>query len=427
MLQHASIASPAAKRSLVTRQRFAAAGAALLVPLVPLSLRLTVLATPHLEPSTVNSVGANFTAVLIAVWARFSVHTFPGTRSGATVLPVVVAAHGAVIAGLLLTRLPYDRVSMAVGFAVHLVWLIGLHVAVHSRIRQRIVIVPHGTTDRLFAIPGIDWIPLSAPGQLLTEPHDAIAADFRALTDEWEAALADAALDGRVVFQVKPLAESLTGRVEIAHLSENSFGYLVPMRAYAYLKAVGDWLAAVALAPLLLPLMAAIALAIRLDSKGAAIFTQKRVGQRGRPIVIYKFRTMRVARDAPDPRAAAMTGKSDPRITRVGGWLRRTRLDELPQILNILKGEMSWIGPRPEAEVLSAWYVGEIPFYRYRHVVKPGISGWAQVNQGHVAEVGAVHEKLQYDFFYVKYFSPWLDILIVFKTIRTMLTGFGAR
>ena len=112
---------------------------------------------------------------------------------------------------------------------------------------------------------------------------------------------------------------------------------------------------------------------------------------------------------------------------RFGAFLRRTRIDELPQIINILKGEMSWIGPRPEAEVLSSWYTGEIPFYRYRHVVKPGISGWAQVNQGHVAAVDEVHEKLQYDFFYVKYFSPWLDTLILFKTVRTMLTGFGSR
>jgi lipopolysaccharide/colanic/teichoic acid biosynthesis glycosyltransferase len=88
---------------------------------------------------------------------------------------------------------------------------------------------------------------------------------------------------------------------------------------------------------------------------------------------------------------------------------------------------MSWIGPRPEAHVLSIWYTSEIPFYRYRHVVKPGISGWAQVNQGHVAEVGDVLRKLHYDFYYIKYFSPWLDLLILFRTIKTMLTGSGAK
>ena len=126
-------------------------------------------------------------------------------------------------------------------------------------------------------------------------------------------------------------------------------------------------------------------------------------------------------------RHAAMTARGDDRITRVGAFLRRYRIDELPQIFNILKFEMSWIGPRPEAEVLSIWYTSELPFYRYRHVVKPGISGWAQVNQGHVADVEQVHLKLQYDFYYIKYFSPWLDLLILFRTIKTMLTGFGAK
>jgi lipopolysaccharide/colanic/teichoic acid biosynthesis glycosyltransferase len=172
--------------------------------------------------------------------------------------------------------------------------------------------------------------------------------------------------------------------------------------------------------------MAAVAVAIRLDSKGPALFRQKRVGHSGRLITVYKFRTMRCA-DVADERAAAMTRNDDDRVTPVGKVLRNLRIDELPQIFNILKWEMSWIGPRPEAQVLSIWYTSEIPFYRYRHVVKPGISGWAQVNQGHVAEVNEVHRKLQYDFYYIKYFSPWLDVLIFFRTIKTMLTGWGAR
>jgi len=124
---------------------------------------------------------------------------------------------------------------------------------------------------------------------------------------------------------------------------------------------------------------------------------------------------------------SAITNHGDERVTRVGAILRRSRLDELPQIFNILAGQMSWIGPRPEAEALSVYYTGEIPFYRYRHVVRPGITGWAQVNQGHVASVDEVHAKLMYDFYYVKYFSAWLDLLITFRTIRTMTTGFGSR
>ena len=108
-------------------------------------------------------------------------------------------------------------------------------------------------------------------------------------------------------------------------------------------------------------------------------------------------------------------------------FLRRTRLDELPQILNILAGDMSWIGPRPEAIDLSTWYEAEIPFYSYRHIVRPGITGWAQVNQGHVADLAEINMKLQYDFFYVKNFSAWLDILITMRTVVVMLNGFGSK
>ena len=103
------------------------------------------------------------------------------------------------------------------------------------------------------------------------------------------------------------------------------------------------------------------------------------------------------------------------------------RIDELPQIINIIRGEMSWIGPRPEALKLSTWYEGIIPFYRYRHVVRPGITGWAQVNQGHVTSLDDADVKLQYDFFYVKHFSLWLDILVLLRTVRVVLTGHGAK
>ena len=122
-----------------------------------------------------------------------------------------------------------------------------------------------------------------------------------------------------------------------------------------------------------------------------------------------------------------MTIDGDTRVTRFGRGLRHLRFDEFPQLINILRCEMSWIGPRPEAVPLSQWYEKELAFYRYRHIVRPGITGWAQVRQGHVAEVDDVLEKLHYDFYYIKNFSPWLDVLIAIRTLRTMLGGFGAR
>jgi lipopolysaccharide/colanic/teichoic acid biosynthesis glycosyltransferase len=169
-----------------------------------------------------------------------------------------------------------------------------------------------------------------------------------------------------------------------------------------------------------------VSVLIKRDSPGPILFTQERMGYQGVPFTVYKFRTM-AGDNGEDELDDAITKSDDERITDLGRFLRRTRIDELPQIFNILRGEMSWIGPRPEAAVLSKWYESELAFYRYRHIVRPGITGWAQVNQGHVAQVGEVLEKLHYDFYYIKHFSPWLDVLIVLRTIHTMVTGFGAR
>jgi lipopolysaccharide/colanic/teichoic acid biosynthesis glycosyltransferase len=416
------------REALVTRQRFAFAGALVVAAFLPLLMRLLVLPDPAYFNTSQTSMVANIGAVVIATWIRLSVGTFPGTRSGTLIAPSIATAHGVVLALLLMTRLPYDRLGILTGFIAHMVWAIGLHLAVNRRIRRRFAVVPCGMTSHLEHIEGVDWKRMRLPRLDETLDCDAVVADFAAdLPPEWESFLADAALAGRMVYQVKQLSESLTGRVEVAHLSENSFGSLIPARGYFHLKSVIDFFAALLLVPILIVPMLLVALAIKFDSRGPALFRQRRLGLAGRPIIIFKFRTMRVHDAGDDERGSAMTGDQDDRITRLGAFLRRTRIDELPQIINILKGEMSWIGPRPEALVLSNWYTGEIPFYRYRHVVRPGISGWAQVNQGHVANVDEVHEKLQYDFFYIKYFSPWLDLLILFRTVKTMVTGFGSR
>jgi lipopolysaccharide/colanic/teichoic acid biosynthesis glycosyltransferase len=395
---------------------------------LPFLLRLTVLPDPvYFETSKISFI-ANVAAIIIATWIRLSVGTFPGTRAGTLIAPAVAASHGIVLASLLMTRLPYDRFGILTGFSVHLVWAVGLHLAVHRQVRRRFAVVPFGNVDHLEHIERVDWRLMRRPNIVEALGCDAVVADFSAdLPAEWERFLADAALAGQVVYQVKQLSESLTGRVEVAHLSENNFGSLLPARGYFHLKAVIDFVTAFLLLPVLFVPMLLVAIAIKLDSRGPVIFCQHRLGLSGKPIIVFKFRTMEAHNLHADARSAAMTAPEDKRITGVGSFLRRSRIDELPQVFNILKGEMSWFGPRPEALALSDWYVDEIPFYRYRHVVRPGISGWAQVNQGHVADVDEVRQKLQFDFFYIKYFSPWLDVLILFRTIKTMATGFGSR
>lgn len=413
--------------TFLARRRVQLITAIIVGALLPWAFRGLFLPGRWLEPASINTVLANVVAIVIAFWIRLSVETYPGIRRAYVILSSALSGHGAALVWFVLTRFPYDRVELVLGFLLHVFWLYTILVSAELRIRRRIAVVPFGRTQSLPKINEVDWLVLSRPRLHDARGCQAIVADFRAeLPEEWEAFLAEAALAGRIVYQIKQLSESLTGRVELEQLSENSFGSLVPAQGYFYLKSVVDFVFAIVLLPIALPVMGLIALAIRLDSRGPVLFRQGRVGHSGKPVTIYKFRTMR---DAPieDARHHAITTDGDGRITRVGKWLRKFRLDELPQIFNILKWQMSWIGPRPEAEVLSRWYQSEIPFYRYRHVVKPGISGWAQVNQGHVADVDQVHRKLQYDFYYIKYFSPWLDLLILLRTCKTMLTGFGSR
>jgi lipopolysaccharide/colanic/teichoic acid biosynthesis glycosyltransferase len=413
--------------SLLTRKRFQFAGAVVVGALLPWAIRGPLLPGELFEPASMNTLVGNFVAIAIAFWMRLSIETYPGIRRSYVIFPSALTGHGFAVVWFVLTRFPYDRIGLLAGFLLHVFFLYILYVYAERNLRRRIAVVPFGEINRITRVEGVDWLMLSRPRLHDTRGCHAIVADFAAdLPDEWEAFLADAALAGRIVYQVKQLEESLTGRVELERLSENSFGSLLPARGYFYLKAIIDFIGAVLLLPPALLVMGIAGLAIVAEDGGPVLFRQKRVGHAGRIITIYKFRTMReVAIE--DERQAAITNHGDDRITRVGRFLRRVRLDELPQIFNILKWEMSWIGPRPEAEVLSVWYTSELPFYRYRHVVKPGISGWAQVNLGHVAEVDQVLRKLQYDFYYIKYFSPWLDTLIVFRTIKTMLTGWGAR
>lgn len=257
------------------------------------------------------------------------------------------------------------------------------------------------------------------------DDFNGLIADLRHdLDPEWERLLALAALRGIPVFHVKQFHEMLSGRVAVQHLWENTVAGSIPALVYPQIKRAIDILASALLAPLIAPVVLVAAIAIKLETKGPVFFLQERTGYGNRVFRIIKLRTM--TQDA-DATGDAFTAAGDARITRVGAVLRQYRIDELPQVINILLGQMSWIGPRPEAVSLATWYEKEIPFYTYRHIVRPGISGWAQVNQGNVAQIDAARVKLEYDFFYIKHFSFWLDAIIVVKTLRTIVTRSGAR
>lgn len=175
-----------------------------------------------------------------------------------------------------------------------------------------------------------------------------------------------------------------------------------------------------ALSPLLLLVM----IAIKLDSRGPIFYRQERVGQDGRRFLLCKFRSMR--QDAEKDTGPVWAREGDDRVTRVGRILRRTRIDELPQFYNVLRGDMSLVGPRPERPMFVEQLSEEIPYYPLRHVIKPGITGWAQINYGYANTLEHTVEKLQYDLFYIKNISWILDLLIVFETVKTVMVKSGS-
>lgn len=378
-------------------------------------------------PSSVATCIGGFVAFLVSLYPFRRAITFPGVGVIGHVLPAAAAGYSIVVVGFFMARLDYSRVTFFMSYVAANLFLFAVSTYLRRRRGQTFFLVPSAQTLAIPAVPHVQWIMLDEP-VLPDSPDLVLIADLRAdLSADWERMIAQAAVEGHPVYHVKQVMESLTGRVDIEHLSENSFGSLIPDSGYGKLKRMMDMITApLALLLLLLPAMI-VAVAIKLDSPGPVFFRQERRGYRGRPFYVLKFRTMRHMPAGGQERDAAITLHRDDRITNLGHILRRTRIDELPQIWNIIRGDMSWIGPRPEAMPLAHWYTAELPFYSYRHIVRPGITGWAQVNQGHVAELNDVRDKLYYDFFYIKNLSAWLDLLIVGKTLRTIITGFGSK
>jgi sugar transferase (PEP-CTERM system associated) len=221
--------------------------------------------------------------------------------------------------------------------------------------------------------------------------------------------------------------EKQTGKILVTNLRPSwlifSDGF-VKTNATRMVKRAFDLGLALAGLALSLPVMALVACAVKLDSKGPVLFRQQRVGENGRIFVLNKFRSMTV--DA-ERNGAVWAVAEDPRVTRVGRWIRHTRLDELPQFWNVLVGDMSFVGPRPERPEFVGTLQQQIPFYMGRHSVKPGITGWAQVRHHYAASVEDSLEKLQYDLYYIKNLSPLLDLVILLSTLQVVLFARGSR
>ena len=237
----------------------------------------------------------------------------------------------------------------------------------------------------------------------------------------------DLRFSGIRIVEAATLHEVVSGRVLVRSLRPSQLIFsseLGPSRRMQQLQNIYSFLIALVSLVLTFPLMLLVALGVKLTSSGPVLFRQKRVGLNGKIFTIYKFRSMVV--DAEATTGAVWAKKNDPRVTPFGAVLRKMRLDELPQIFNVLRGDMSIVGPRPERPEFVTVLSEQIPFYRQRHVVKPGVTGWAQINHKYGDTIEDTIIKLEYDLYYIKNLSPSLDLYIIFDTLKVMLfSGHG--
>lgn len=353
----------------------------------------------------------------------------PAQSALSLVLPVILSAM--VLAGLTLFvfRLPYSVYYLATSWGLTLVFCFVIQWFVRSSQIFSIAYVPTGRCIELTKIAGVNWVRLDKNQPNVALLCDSVVADLadNGLHGDWERELANISLLGVPVYHYLQIQESLTGRIAVKHLHENTFGSLLPSPFYMAFKRCMDIAVVVLTSPIVLIICVLTAIMIKIESRktgGSVFFIQTRIGKGGKPYRMYKFRSMIPTSESG---GAKMATTGDMRITPFGHFIRKTRIDELPQFINVLKGEMSLIGPRPEQPSFVEQFNDNISFYRYRHIVRPGISGWAQVMQGYAGNEDETRVKLEYDFYYIKNFSLTLDLLIVIKTIQTMLTGFGAR
>jgi sugar transferase (PEP-CTERM system associated) len=234
-------------------------------------------------------------------------------------------------------------------------------------------------------------------------------------------------LRGVVIEDAGAVMERLVGKLPLDGLNPSSLiftdGFNVKTSQQLLRRLVSMTVSFVGLA-ICLPFIPFIILAVRFSSPGPIFFRQTRVGLRGRPFSVIKFRTMRQDAEA---QGAVWATKNDPRVTKLGRFMRNTRLDEIPQLWNVLRGEMGFVGPRPERPEFVQWLASEIPFYELRHMIRPGITGWAQVRYQYGATLEEAKQKLEYDLYYVKHLSLGLDLLIMFETIKTIVLRRGAQ
>ncbi|MEO1198417.1 MAG: sugar transferase [Pseudomonadota bacterium] len=365
-----------------------------------------------------------FFALVASVYARST--SAPGRSVTLHVLGRVGLVMMVFFVIIVIGRIYYSRSAVILAFALTCVFSIYLIRYLRRRFPEKIGVVPIGHGEALcerFRFNGN----LIESEKTSPRSFDAIAADFSVdIPVVWSRYLADAMLAGKPVLHVAQLVESRTGTVSIDHFGENHLKTIQTIGTYSLLKRASDLGLLLVLGPIVLIMVTFGALGILLTMGRPILFVQQRIGRNGVPFPILKLRTMLTGKPPPAPEEGA-TSARDPRITRVGAFLRRFRIDELPQFWNVLRGDMSVVGPRPEEPHRAMRYAETIPNYGYRHLVRPGITGWAQIRYGYAQTDKEARDKLAHDLYYVKHLSLLLDLRIILNTMIAVVRGTRVR
>ncbi len=336
----------------------------------------------------------------------------------------VVLVHGALVFWVLIARQYYSRPLLLMSIVVSVgVATVILHVVERMR-PVRIGAVPTPFMPEVWSWVQAEASVIRSPDADVSK-YDTVLVDWEAVEDPaWRGLLSRATLSGCNVQHVAKFVEERSGRVSLEHFEPGHTASASSAIYSAFAKRPLELALVLVLLPVCLPVLVVAMIAIRACMGRGVLFAQTRVGQLGLPFTIYKLRTMMPAEHA-GPASATQVG--DPRVTKLGRILRRYRIDEIPQLWNVLVGEMSLIGPRPEQPQLCENYRKTIPGFDYRHLLKPGITGWAQITTGYAATVEETRNKISYDLYYVKHVSLLLDMWILVHSLRAVILGNSAR
>lgn len=343
-------------------------------------------------------------------------------RKLAAVFSSALVVHGALALYVLLARQPHSNLIMPVAVLVSMTAGALVMYAQHRNISPKIAVLGKSAGDLLDALD-FAYDAISNPQADLRAYDIILTADVVDLSPEWAAAVSRAMLAGQRVRHLEEFIEERRGLVSLAHFDIEHLP-AGGLTSYRVRKRALDIGLVLLTAPLTVPLIAIATLLIGITMGRPVMFVQERTGLGGKPFQMYKLRTMRPLSVQSEART---TTKGDARVTPLGRIFRRYRIDELPQLWNVLRGDMSIIGPRPEWTILSEQYTADLPVYVYRHLVRPGITGWAQVRGGYAGDLAETRVKVGYDLFYVKNQSFSMDIQILARTVWTLLSGDGAR